>query len=154
MAVAFSYRQGRIIFAYLRSQSTGKMQRHPAIMLDLDQDITQPENFDPRKTLAENIVHVIGVSTKHKFYDQEYIQLPFSSSGHALTKLREDCGAIIGWYHRVAIPDDVIGFGGDVPAPTMLAINYAVRKDLARKLGTELDMLKHLFDELYGAAGE
>ncbi len=43
---------GRIVYAYLRSSATGKMQRHPAIILDADDDIVPPEQFDPRKTLA------------------------------------------------------------------------------------------------------
>ena len=150
MAGSGSYRHGRILYAYLRG-ATGKMQRHPAIILDATADIIPPERFDPRKTRLPNTIHVIGVSTKHKFYDAEYVQLPFSASGHAVTKLREDCGAIIGWYHRITIPDDLIGFGGDVPAPTMHHINAAVRMDLARKIGRELGTLKQIFDELFRA---
>jgi hypothetical protein len=150
MAEGGSYRHGRILYAFLRGSTTGKMQRHPAIILDANEDIIQPERFDPRKTRTQNTIHVIGVSTKHKTYDAEYVQLPFSSSGHAVTKLREDCGAIIGWYHRVTIPDDVIGFGGDVPAATMIRIDMAVRKDLARKISLELGTLKQIFEELFG----
>ncbi len=137
-------------FAYLRSSTTGKRERHPAVILDRDHDITQPQYFDPRKVAGENFVHVIGVSTKHKTYNMPYIQLPFAASGHAVTKLREDCGAIVGWYHQIGIPDDVLGFGGDVPPATMIAIYDAIRRDLARKIGRELGTLKEVFEELFG----
>jgi hypothetical protein len=150
MADTPSYRRGRIVFAYLRSSKTGKRERHPAIILDRDKQIVQPENFDPRKAPGDNFVYVIGVSTKHKIYKSLYVQLPFAISGHTLTKLREDCGAIVGWYHRIAIPDDVIGFGGEVPAPIMLQIETAIRKDLAKNIGSEMKALKEVFDELFG----
>jgi hypothetical protein len=150
MADAPSYRHGRIIFAHLRSSTTGKMQRHPAIILDDNADIIQPTRFDPRKIRRNNVIHVIGVSTKHKTYALPYVQLPFSATGHAATKLREDCGAIVGWYHQIIIPDDVIGFAGDVPPAVMRQIHNAVRDDLAQKLGRELGSLKDIFEELFG----
>ncbi|HEY4330317.1 MAG TPA: hypothetical protein VGN88_11320 [Phycisphaerae bacterium] len=142
-----SYRQGRILHAYLRS-STGKKEAHPAIILDQNKEIIQPEHFDPRKELRENFVYVIGVSTKHKAYKLEFVQLPFSPSGNVVTKLRADCGAIIGWYHRISIPDDVIGFGGDVPTGVMVEIENAVRKDLSGKIAGQLGNLRNIFDEL------
>jgi len=127
---------------------------HPAIILDKDQDIIQPEHFDPRQPPFENIIYVIGVSTKHKQYAFEHVSLPFAASGHTLTKLRTDCGAIIGWYDRLSIPDDITGsnggFGGDVPVAVMDKIEDAVRRDLASRLGKQFETLQKMFQELLG----
>jgi hypothetical protein len=147
-----SYRHGRIIYAYLTNQK-GKRELHPAIILDANEDILQPEAFDPRRDPgSENSVHVIGVSTKHKHYHAlqrvPYVQLPFTTSGHPVTGLNKDCGAIIGWYHRIAIPDDVVGFGGDIPDVVMGAIDREVRADLERKVGKALANLRQIFDLL------
>ncbi len=127
---------------------------HPAIVLDRNQDIIQPEQFDPRRPPYDNCIHVIGVSTKHKKYGAHYVSLPFAPNGHATTGLKEDCGAIVGWYERLFIPDDVTGsnggFGGDVPPPVMNQILQAVREDLFRKLGKQLETVGQMFDELFG----
>ena len=45
-----------------------------------------------------------------------------------------DRGAIIGWYTRLAVPYDIIGFGGDVPRDVMTQIDNAVRQDLGNVL--------------------
>jgi predicted alpha/beta hydrolase len=66
-----------------------------------------------------------------------------------VTKLRESCGAIVGWYHRIVIPDDVIGFGGDVPNATMSEIDRLVRADLANKMSGEFATFRQVFDELF-----
>jgi hypothetical protein len=154
MAQRPSYRRGRIIWAYLRSNLTGKREMHPAIILDRDQDIIQPANFDPRQPPYENVVHVIGISTKHKRYRLNYISLPFTNEGHSDTKLKVDCGAIIGWYDRLSIPDDVTGsnggFGGDVPATVMTKIDEAVRQDLVARLGKQFETVQKMFQELLG----
>jgi hypothetical protein len=58
------YRQGRLLWAWLRSRS-GKKERHPAIILTADADIIQPERFDPRKDIGKvNAIAAIGVSTE------------------------------------------------------------------------------------------
>ncbi len=97
-------------------------------------------------------MHVIGVSTKHKHYyalnGTPYVQLPFAARGHAATGLNADCVAIIGWYHRIDIPDDVVGFGGDVPNAIMAKINQQVRTDLEKKLGKAITNLRQVFDLL------
>jgi hypothetical protein len=71
-------------------------------------------------------------------------------AGHAVTKLKEDCGAIIGWYARLAIPDDIIGFGGDVPPAVMAQIDDAVRRDLVRLVGQHFETVRAMFEELLG----
>jgi hypothetical protein len=153
MREKLSYRQGRIVFAYLRSSVTGKMQQHPAVILDRDTDITQPGHFDPRRSPVDNVVYVAGVSTKYKSFDTAYVRLPYAPDGHAVTKLHRDCAVIIGWYQAITIPDDVIGFGGDVPAPILIELLHAVRKDLAKTIGREIGSLRQLFEELFGVNG-
>ena len=153
MAEKRTYRHGRVLFAYLRASTTGRMQAHPAIVLNANHKIIQPENFDPRRSGRDNVVHVIGVSTKYRTFGTPYVRLPFSPTGQVVTALRQDCGAMIGWYHRIVIPDDVIGFGGDVPPGTMSQINRAVREDLAKTIGSEMGSLRQVFEELFGADG-
>ena len=148
MVEAQSYRHGRILWAYLRSNQTGKREMHPAIILDRTEAIVQPEDFDPRKAAADNLIHVVGVSTKYKACHLMSISLPHTPSGHVLTRLKEDCGAVIGWYDRLTIPDDIVGFGGDVPSPVMARIDEAVRHDLARRLGKQFETMGRMLDEL------
>ena len=45
MAQQPSYRHGRIVWAYLRSNLMGKREQHPDVILDRDEDIVQPEVF-------------------------------------------------------------------------------------------------------------
>src|SRR5215217_448511 len=130
-----TYRQGRILWAWLRAQS-GKKEKHPAVIITADRDITQPEDFDPRKDInTVNAVAVVGVSTKYRNYPP-YVALPYSPNpgGHPITKLTEDCGACIGWYDWVVLEDDVLGLGGDVPPADMDRIVNAIAKDLIEKL--------------------
>jgi len=145
-----SYRHGRLVWAYLRSSVTGKRENHPGVILDPTDEICQPEDFDPRTRRDDNVVHVIGVSTKYRSYKLPHIRLPSAAGGHPTTRLREDCAAIVCWYHRITIPDDVIGFGGEVPPAAMVLIDQAVRRDLSQKLGRELQTLRQVFDELLG----
>src|SRR3712207_5583327 len=126
------FRHGRIVWAYLRSSRTGRRGEQPAVLLSHDPDLVQPGQFGPRKG-GENTLDVVGVSTKSKSHALPYVPLPYESRGHPVTRLTQDCAAIIGWYHRVSIPDDVLAFGGDVPPDRMRQINDAVRHDLARK---------------------
>jgi hypothetical protein len=148
-----TYRHGRIIWAYLRSNLTGKRQLHPAIILNRNEDLVQPEDFDPRSA-GDNIIHVIGVSTKHKQYNFPYVTLPFRPDGRVLTKLKQDCGAIIGWYDRLVIPDDVVGagggFGGDVPSAVMSQVDEAVRQDLVKRIGSQFQTIQAMLQELLG----
>jgi hypothetical protein len=129
------YRQGRIVWALMRSQK-GKKERHPAVIISADSDITQPEQFDPRENINKvNAVAVIGVSTKYLKYPP-YVAIPYSTNkgGHPLTKLTEPCGACIGWYGWIVLEDDVMGRGGDVPSTQTDLIMDAVAKDLRVKL--------------------
>jgi hypothetical protein len=141
------FRHGGIVWAYLRSSRTGKREKHPAVILSDNADIVQPEQFDPRKG-GDNTVYVIGVSTKYKSHALPYVQLPYESRGHPVTRLTHDCAVVIGWYHRVSIPDDVLAFGGDVPPDRMRQINDAVRQDLARKVQAQLQTVADMLGDL------
>lgn len=136
------YRQGRLIWAWLRSGSQ-KKERHPAVIISADSEIIQPERFDPRKDIDKvNAVAVVGVSTQFKRYPP-YVPLPYlsASGGHPTTKLTEECGACIGWYDWVILEDDVIARGGDVPAPELERILEGVAQDLGRRLAVKADQL-------------
>jgi hypothetical protein len=142
------YRHGRIIGAFLHTKSRGR-ELHPAVILTPDSAIIQPELFDPRQG-GENAVVVVGVTTKYKLYEDQFIKLPFHPSGHQTTKLNKDCAAVIGWYDKVAIPDDVHFWAGDVPASVMVELNNAVRTDLAKRLSKEFANVSDAFALLFG----
>ena len=141
---SISYRQGRIVFAYLRSSRTGKKENHPAVILTPDQYIVQPEAFDPRDFSKENSLYVIGVSTQYRLFKQSHILLPFAPDGHAVSKLKEECAAMIGWYHRIGIPDDIMGFGGQVPPAVMSQIVNAVKLDIPVAVHAEMQELQRM----------
>lgn len=130
------YRHGRIIGAYLRTKK-GKRELHPAVILTPDAEIIQPEGFDPRKG-GENVVVVIGVSSKYMHYKEPYVQLPFHEPGHAVTKLTKDSAAIVGWYDIVHLEDDIEFKAGDVPAEIMKQINDAVLKNIQERVPKQL----------------
>src|SRR5437016_8256843 len=142
MAERPKYRQGRLLWAWLRSR-IGKREKHPAIILTADQDIIQPEQFDPREDIGKvNAVAVIGVSTEYKRYPR-YVRLPHSPNpgGHPITKLTQECGACIGWYDWIVLEDDVLTRGGDVPAAEMDQIMLAVARDFKQRLAAKADAL-------------
>jgi hypothetical protein len=142
------YRLGRIIGAYLLTRM-GKRELHPAVIVTPDHEIIQPENHDPRKG-GQNRVLVIGVSTKYKRYSDPSIPLPFHPAGHPVTKLKEDCAAIIGWYDIISIPDDVHFCGGGVPPALMIQLNDQVRKDILKRAGKEAGSLLEIIELLLG----
>jgi len=144
----FPYRHGRIIGAYLRTEASGK-QLHPAVILTPDAEITQPEDFDPRRG-GENFVVVIGVSTKYAVYADPYIKLPYHESGHPVTKLTKDSAAIIGWYDIVHIDGERRFWGGDVPIGIMTEINHQSRIDIARRIGKEFKVMSEIVLLLFG----
>ena len=91
MADTPEYRLGRIIWAYLRPSTAGrKKELHPAIIISPDSEIIQPEDFDPRiDPQKENLVAVVGVSTKFRNYPKlQHFVLPYHGAGHAETKLK------------------------------------------------------------------
>ena len=141
------FRMGRIIGAWLRTKK-GPRELHPAVIITPDAEIVQPSDFDPR-TGGDNVVVVVGVSTKYKLYSEPFIELPFQSGGHPVTKLTRDCAMIVGWYDAICIPDDVHFWAGDVPANQMTRMNDAVRADLVKRLGKEFNTLAEILPLLF-----
>src|SRR5688500_11600816 len=147
--MANDYRLGRIIGAYLRSRK-GKRELHPAVIISGDAEIVQPEHFDPRRHAgSDNVVVVVGVSTKFKLYPDAYVTLPFQRSGHAQTQLTQECAAIIGWYDRVVIPDECQFFAGDVPRPILNDLLRRTRDDIRRRIGREFQTLAEAMPLLF-----
>ena len=159
MPVQARFRQGRIVWAQMRSKQKGKKEKHPAVIITADSDIIQPEQFDPRHDIGKvNAVAVIGVSTKYLRYPP-YVVLPYSPNkgGHTVTKLTQDCGVCIGWYDWVVLEDDVLALGGDVPTAEMDQIVEAITKDLkvrlsahAARVSSELAGINDLLSRLIG----
>lgn len=138
------YRHGRIIWAYVRpSTKDRRRQQHPAVIISPETEIIQPERFDPRKDpTSENMVTVVGVSTKFRNYpEQRHVELPYRQGGHPETGLKAECAAIIGWYDVIAIPDDVSDMAGQVPSRIMRQIDEMVRQDIAKRLGKDFSLL-------------
>ena len=102
MAVAKpDYRLGRIICCYLLGRN-GRREQHPAVIVSPDEEIIQPERFDPRAArgvIKDNLIAVLGISTKYRNFQDPYIQLP---SG-AQTQLTSDCAVILNWIATPAI---------------------------------------------------
>lgn len=142
MASKNEYRHGRIIGAYLKTRKRGR-ELHPAIILSADWEIVQPHQFDPRRG-DENLVVVIGISTKYAIYPDPYIKLPFHPGVHPQTKLTKDSAAIIGWYDVVSIPDDCRFLAGDVPPEVMRQVNSNVRADIVQKIGRDFTSLSEI----------
>ncbi|MDB5292890.1 MAG: hypothetical protein JWL69_4131 [Phycisphaerales bacterium] len=141
------YRLGRIIGAYLRTRK-GTKELHPAVIVTPDQEIIQPADFDPRRG-GENVVVVVGVSTKYALYNDPYVKLPFATPLHPVTGLNKDCAAIIGWYDLIHIEDDCTFKAGDVPRALMTQINERIRSDLLNRLGKEYKTMAEIVPILF-----
>lgn len=141
------YRHGRIIGAYLRTRK-GPKELHPAVIISPDEEITQPEDFDPRSG-GENFVIVVGVSTKYTLYNDPYLKLPYASPFHPQTRLNKDAAAIIGWYDIVHIDDECQFKAGDVPPPLMIRLNQMIREDITKRIGREFRELAEIVPLLF-----
>jgi hypothetical protein len=146
------YRQGRIVWVYLRT-AKGKREEHPAVILSDDSQIVQPKDFDPRAG-NDNIIVVAGISTKYRNHANPFVRIPFleSAAGHPISELRRDCAAIVGWYQAIFIPDDVTAMGGDVPTNQMRELNSKALTAYIATVGnqytTSLEMLSELKQQL------
>ena len=69
------FRMGRIIGARLRTKK-GPRELHPAVIITPDAEIVQPSDFDPRAG-GDNVVVVVGVSTKYKCIPSPSLNSPF-----------------------------------------------------------------------------
>ncbi|HEY4328308.1 MAG TPA: hypothetical protein VGN88_01130 [Phycisphaerae bacterium] len=141
------YRYGRIIGCYLLGRN-GKRSLHPAVIVSPDNEIIQPEAFDPRND-RDNLVAVIGISTQYKKFDDPFLSLPYMASGHPMTGLTRDCAVILNWYAVIAIPDDSDFLAGDVPGGQLRKINDAIRRDLTAELGRHVGTFAQLLALLH-----
>src|SRR6266550_3911878 len=137
------FRLGRIIYCYLLGRN-GRREQHPAVIVSPDEEIIQPERFDPRAArgvIKDNLIAVLGISTKYGNFQDPYIQLPLG----AQTQLTSDCAVILNWIATPAIPDDCEFLLGDLPPLLMVRINAEYRrllKDaLSRAEGTLAETL-------------
>lgn len=140
------FRLGRVVIARLPGRN-GKREPHPAVIISPDSEIVQPEHFDPRLgggSVAENLVAVMGVSTKYRQFSDPFIPLPVGGQ----TLLTKDCAAILNWYAVLDIPDDCDYLLGDVPPELMHRINAAYRKYLREHLGALQGTVSYLLGML------
>jgi hypothetical protein len=140
------YRLGRIISCFLLGRN-GKREQHPAVIISPDIEIIQPEKFDPREAggmVKDNLVAVLGISTKYRNFQDPYIPLPVGPQ----TQLTENCAVILNWIATPAIPDDCEFLLGDVAPALMVRINVEYRrllKDVLSKVeGTLAETLNAL----------
>lgn len=136
------FRHGRVIYARLMGRND-RAELHPAVIVSPDNEIIQPEDFDPRGSdgVLANLVAVLGVSSHFAKFNDPYIKLPVG----AKTGLTKECAVILNWYAIIDIPDDAEYLLGDVPATMMEGINMALRKALNDALtGTLVQTLASL----------
>jgi hypothetical protein len=140
------YRLGRIVAAQLLGRN-GRREEHPAVIISPDDEITQPEDFDPRGTggqVRDNEIAVLGISTKYRNFSDPYVVLPVGKQ----TQLTRDSAVILNWYAALVIPDDLELLLGDVPSTLMLQINDAYRKDLSARLGGMMGTVVQILSRL------
>jgi hypothetical protein len=146
MAAKREFRHGRVIACYLPGRN-GKREIHPAVVISADNDIIQPEQFDPRKN-RDNLLAVLGISTQYLKFSDPCIRLPHQGHGNSVTGLNKDCAVILNWYAAIYIPDDCEYLLGDVPRDLMGAINNSVRNDLTVRFGSQVVTLLQLITSL------
>src|SRR5256885_1835778 len=140
------YRLGRIVSAYLLGRN-GKREIHPAVIISPDEEIIQPEAFDPRGgggELRDNYVPGLGISSQYRKFNDPYVPLP----ANATTGLTRDCAVILNWYALLHVEDDFEWFIGDVPPELMYRINQAYRADLTARLGGMVGTIVQLLSRL------
>jgi len=111
-----SLRYGRIVFAWIADRN-GYNKLRPAIVLVPDEEIT---------TNRELIL--VAITTTFTVPPPEFcVPLPWHPRGHPVTRLTRRSAAVCDWL-SVMLPDQIVGFGGDVPSKTMHLIQAKVRE--------------------------
>ena len=103
-------RYGRVVYAWMKD-ARGFAKLRPALVLTPD-DLIQKD--------ASIVVAAITTT----FADpppKMHVPLPWNAPGSIATKLRQRSAVVLNW-RAVIKPDDVVGFGGDVPAKIMLLV--------------------------------
>jgi mRNA-degrading endonuclease toxin of MazEF toxin-antitoxin module len=103
-------RYGRIVFAWI-SDRRGYAKLRPAIVVVPDNQIT-----------TDDELIVVAITTTFTDPPPEFcVTLPWHPRGHPVTRLNKRSAAVCDWL-AVIMPDEIVGFGGDVPARTMQLI--------------------------------
>ena len=103
-------RYGRIVYAWIEDRN-GHAKLRPALILTPTQEIT---------TTGSLVLAAITTT----FPDPPpafCIELPWHPAGRVGTALRRRSAAVLNWLATIN-PDDVVGFGGDVPIRLMISI--------------------------------
>ena len=103
-------RRGRIVFAWIEDRN-GYAKLRPAVVLTRDDEIAT----------ADELV-VAAVTTTFGDPPPHYcVPLPWHPREHPVTRLNRRSAVVVNWLASVAA-EDVVGFGGDVPAETMRVV--------------------------------
>jgi mRNA-degrading endonuclease toxin of MazEF toxin-antitoxin module len=95
--------RGRIILANFTDPQGREAGPHPAVILTPDDDIE-----------AGDEIVVVVASTKLQYAKPEdMIELPYSPSGHPVTKLKRRCAVICTWLETVR-EKDIIDYRGKI----------------------------------------
>jgi mRNA-degrading endonuclease toxin of MazEF toxin-antitoxin module len=110
LAPISSLRYGRIVYAWIPDRHGYKKLR-PAVVLTSNEEIPAVEEFA-----------VVAVTTTFTDPPPQFCApLPWHPRGHPVTKLTKRSAAVCNWVAALK-EDEIVGFGGDVPAKTMRLI--------------------------------
>ena len=106
-----SLRSGRIVFAWIEDRNGfGKLR--PAVVITSDQELPT----------VERLV-VMAITTTFPDPPPHFcVPLPWHPRGHPVTRLNRRSAAVVNWLATIGV-DDVVGYGGDVPAKIMHVID-------------------------------
>ena len=115
MAIARpSIRYGRIVFAWLEDRN-GHGKLRPAVILTPDEEIADVESLA-----------VAAITTTFGDPPPDFcVAIPWHPRGHPVTHLHQRSAVVTNWL-RALTADDMVGFGGDVPAKTMRLIQAKI----------------------------
>jgi mRNA-degrading endonuclease toxin of MazEF toxin-antitoxin module len=108
-------RYGRIVFAWIADRN-GFRKLRPAVVVVSDQELAN-----------DGELILVAITTTFTEPPPEFcVPLPWHPRGHPTTKLTKRSAAVCNWL-SIIMPDEIVGFGGDVPAKTMQLIQARVR---------------------------
>jgi mRNA-degrading endonuclease toxin of MazEF toxin-antitoxin module len=108
-------RYGRIIYAWI-SDRNGNAKLRPALVLTPDREIE-----------SDVEIVVVAITTTFTAPAPSFcVELPWHPAGRVGTKLTRRSAAVVNWLATIS-GDDVVGYGGDVPASVMNIIQQRQR---------------------------
>ncbi len=103
-----SIRSGRIVFTWIEDRN-GYAKLRPAVIISQDFHSGDP-------------LVVMAITTTFPDPPPEFcVALPWHPRGHPITRLHQRSAAVVNWLAKI-FPDDIIGYGGDVPGKIMRII--------------------------------